>query len=121
MKAQGNEKSYYVGKCKNNLNPKHVTKEGSTEVTVELDNQDITLLYNGNKSRYVYFNLGGQWMWVEDADILSERELTTTSKMRIFKPRQQQLDFSKPEIIAVVEEVEIEKPKKSRSKKAATV
>lgn len=80
--TQNTSSPYYVGKCKNNIFPKHVTN--GVKKVVKLGKNRVTL-WDSPKTDYVYIQNGDQMLWVKDKSILNEPALATTKIARTKK------------------------------------
>lgn len=72
---------FYVGNCKGNVAPKHVSAEGVETRKVKIDKQPAQM-YNSPKTDYIYVKFGENWLWVKDKSIFELSTLATTKIVR---------------------------------------
>lgn len=72
---------FYVGNCKGNVAPKHVSAEGVETRKVKIDKQPAQA-FNSPKTDYIYIKMGENWLWVKDKSIFELSSLTTTKIVR---------------------------------------
>lgn len=98
---------FYVGKCKNNTPPKHVTiTEGenaaeSKEITIisKADGKDVTTkgtMYKSKKSaEYIYLKVGENWLWIKDSTAFDQTTFHEVEKVEKAKPEPKAKDGKK--------------------------
>jgi hypothetical protein len=72
----------YVGKCKGNAAPKHVSAEGVEKQSVKLDGKKATIFNSPKSAEYLYMKVGDNWLYVKDKSIFGQTELKTVAVTR---------------------------------------
>jgi hypothetical protein len=80
---------FYVGNCKGNQAPKHVSAEGVETRKIKIDKQPA-LAVNSPKTEYIYIKIGENWLWVKDKSIFELTNLTTTKIVREKKVKEEE-------------------------------
>jgi len=62
---------FYVGTCKGNQAPKHVTAEGVETRKVKLDKKPVTMFNSSKSAEYIYIKQGENWLYVKDKSIFN--------------------------------------------------
>lgn len=82
------ESPFYVGNCKANTPPKHVTAaEGTTKKEVTINGEKATLIQSQKSPDYVYIQLGDKWLWVKDATMFSGSQTSFVNVPAAEKPK----------------------------------
>lgn len=71
-----NEQFIYVGKCKGNQAPKHVTEQGEKKA-IKLDGKKATMFDSPKSKDYIYIKVGSDWLWVKNKAVFSMDSFTT--------------------------------------------
>lgn len=74
------ESPFYAGVCKNNVAPKHLTRDDVATKKIKLDEVEAVMFNSPKSSQYIYIQCGANNLWVKDKSIfeLPNKKFTTT-------------------------------------------
>lgn len=103
------ESPFYVGNCKANTPPKHVTAtEGTTKKSVTINGEAAELIQSAKSPDYVYIKQGEKWLWVKDASMFTGNQTSFVNVPAAEKPKKEP-------------KAKAEKPAKAKKEDAADI